>query len=237
MPSEHFATTQWSLVRAAGTSASPEAKQALEKLCATYWYPLYAFARRRTGDADQSQDLTQAFLVQLLEKNTWAVAAPARGRFRSFLLSAFRNFLSHEAERARAQKRGGGQRILSIDFDDGESRYRLEPAERTTPEQLFDRQWAIALLDNVLAVLRLEQEAAGKVRQFEVLKRYLTPSDEETAYAESAMQLGMNEGAVKTAVHRLRKRYRELLKATISETLSDPAELDEELRALFRSLG
>ncbi len=237
MPSEHFATTQWSLVRAAGASSSPEAKQALEKLCATYWYPLYAFARRRTGDADQSQDLTQAFLAQLLEKNTWAVADPARGRFRSFLLSAFKNFLSHEVERGRAQKRGGGRRILSIDFDDGESRYRLEPADRTKPERLFDRQWAIALLDNVLAALRSEQEAAGKVRQFEVLKRYLTPGDGETAYAVAAEQLGMNEGGVKAAVHRLRKRYREVLKATIAETLSDPADLDDELRELFRSLG
>jgi RNA polymerase sigma factor (sigma-70 family) len=237
MPSEHFATTQWSLVRAAGVSASPEAKQALEKLCATYWYPLYAFARRRTGDADLAQDLTQAFLAQLLEKNTWAVADPVRGRFRSFLLSVFKNFLLHEAERARAQKRGGGRRILSIDFDDGESRYRLKPTDRTTPEQLFDRQWAIVLLDTVLAALRSEQIAAGKVRQFEVLKQYLTPSEGETAYAVAAEQLGMNEGAVKTAVHRLRKRYRELLKSTIAETLSDPADLEEELRELFRSLG
>ena len=232
-----FASTRWSLVIAAGRRSSPEAAGALESLCRTYWFPLYAYVRRRVPDRHEAQDLTQEFFSRLLELNHFAVADPERGRFRAFLLTALKHFLTNEWEKSRALKRGGGRAPLSLDFDSGESRLSLEPANDQTPERLFDRQWAITLLDQVLIRLQTERDAAGKGRQFETLKQFLTGGREEASYANVAAELGMSAGAVKVAAHRLRQRYRELLRAEVAQTVAAPEEVDDEIRRLFEALG
>ena len=232
-----FASTRWSLVIAAGRRSSPEAAVALEALCRTYWFPLYAYVRRRVSDRHEAQDLTQEFFARLLELNHFAVADPERGRFRAFLLTALKHFLTNEWEKTRALKRGGGRVPLSLDFDAGESRLSLEPASDQTPERLFERQWTITLLDQVLMRLQTEQEVAGKGRQFETLKQFLTGGREEASYADVAEELGMSAGAVKVAAHRLRQRYRELLRAEVAQTVAVPEEVDDEIRRLFETLG
>ena len=232
-----FASTRWSLVIAAGRRSSPEAAVALEALCRTYWFPLYAYVRRRVSDRHEAQDLTQEFFARLLELNHFAVAAPERGRFWAFLLTALKHFLTNEWEKTRTLKRGGGRAPLSLDFDAGESRLSLEPASDQTPEWLFERQWTITLLDQVLMRLQTEQEVAGKGRQFETLKQFLTGGREEASYADVAEELGMSAGAVKVAAHRLRQRYRELLRAEVAQTVAVPEEVDDEIRRLFETLG
>lgn len=231
-----FASTHWSLVLAAGQRSLPASDQALAALCRAYWYPLYAYARRRLGDVHQAQDRTQDFFARLLEHNLLAVAQPERGRFRAFLLTAFKNFLTNEGDKARAQKRGGGQAPLSLDFHAGDARYHLEPVEVWTPERLFERQWTLALLGQVLASLRTEYAGAGKEMLFEHLKVFLT-GETTSSYAALAAQIGMSEGAVKAAAHRLRGRYRELLRHAVAQTVADPADVDDEIRQLFESLG
>lgn len=236
-PAGGFATTRWSLVRAAGDHAAPESRAALEALCGIYWYPLYAFIRRQGHDADRAQDLTQEFFARLLERDDLAAVDRSKGRFRSFLLTACKHFLCNVYDRAHARKRGGGRGPLPIDAVVAEGRYGREPSHDETPERLFERRWALALLDQVLARLRQEYAAAGKDRLFDRLKGHLTGEADGLPHARAAAELGLSEGAVKVAVHRLRKRYRELLQDEIVQTLDDPAEVEDEIRALFAALG
>jgi len=231
-----FATTHWSVVVAARENASPEAREALAELCRTYWYPLYAFIRRQGHSADESQDLTQGFFTRLLEKDFLGMADRTKGKFRSFLLAACKHFLSNERDRARAQKRGGDRELLSIDGPAAESRYRLEPAHSLTPEKLFERRWAITLLDRVLARLREEFVSTGKDRLFDHLKMFLTGDKAASSHGQVARELGMTEGAIKVAVYRLRGRYRELVQEEISRTLDDPGAVQDEIRALFAAV-
>jgi RNA polymerase sigma-70 factor (ECF subfamily) len=232
-----FESTHWSLVLAAGHHSSPDANQALSTLCRTYWYPLYAYVRRRVKDVHEAEDLTQAFFAQLLEKKRLAVAEAGRGKFRSFLLASLKNFLDNEWDKARTQKRGGGRKLIPLDFQSGESRYKLEPADELTPERLYDRQWALTLLEQVLARLREEFVRAGKARHFEQLKHFLTGEKAPTSYAQAADELGSTEGAVKVSVHRLRQRYRELLRVEIAQTVAEPGEVEDEINRLFAVLG
>jgi RNA polymerase sigma factor (sigma-70 family) len=232
-----FATTHWSLIVAAQGGTATEAHEALADLCRTYWYPLYAFIRRQGHSADEAQDLTQEFFTRLLEKDFLAAVDRDKGKFRSFLLATCKHFLANAHDRAHARKRGGDRQSLSIDFRDADGRYAHEPAHGETPERLFERRWALALLDRVLARLRSDYEAAGKGRLFEALKSRLTGGAGAAPYARLAAGLGLTEGAVKVAVHRLRQRYRELLHEEIAQTLDDPAQVGEEIRDLFAALG
>jgi RNA polymerase sigma-70 factor (ECF subfamily) len=234
--SRRFANTRWSVVAAAGQGGSPESQEALATLCEMYWYPLYAYARRRSRSAHDAQDLTQAFFAELLEKGYLQAADPERGRFRSYLLTAFKHFLSKERERGNAQKRGGGRPVLSLDFELGESRYHLEPVDNATPESLYERGWALGILQQSLARLRQEMANAGKERLFECLKGVLAGESVHESYARIGEQLSISEPAVKVAVHRLRRRYQELLRAEIAQTVASPEEIDEELRGLFAAV-
>jgi RNA polymerase sigma-70 factor (ECF subfamily) len=231
-----FDTTQWSLVLSAGERQDATAEAALAVLCERYWYPLYAFVRRRGYDAHQAQDLTQAFFVRLLEKNTLAAASPEQGRFRSFLLTALKHFLANEWDREHTQKRGGDRQRLALDYAAGESRWSFEPADLLTPERLFERQWALTLLDTVIARLQDELVQAGKGRQFELLKGTLLGERAAGAYTAAAAELHMSEEAVRQAAHRLRKRFRELLRAEVAQTVAGPGEVDEEIQSLFAAL-
>jgi len=231
-----FASTRWSLVAAAGQGGSPEAQQALAVLCQVYWYPLYAYARRRFARAEDAQDLTQEFFAQLLEKDYLQAADLNRGKFRSFLLTAFKNFLSKERDRANAQKRGGGRRILPLDIQAGEKRYHLEPPDHGTPESIYERRWALTLLEQALTLLRQEFANAGKQKLFESLKGTLTGDSSTEPYSRIAEKLGMTEQAVKVAVHRMRQRYKELLRGEIAQTVAADEEIDDELRDLFNAV-
>jgi RNA polymerase sigma-70 factor (ECF subfamily) len=228
-----FQTTHWSLVLRAGNRVDREAEDALAALCGRYWYPLYAYVRRRTADVHEAQDLTQDFFARLLEKNALAAASPERGRFRSFLITAVKNFLANQRDRNQAVKRGGGARTLSLDLNSGESRLRMEPAHDLTPERLFERQWVLTLLDLVMQRLQQECETAGKAGQFELLKEALAGGKERLPYAELAAELGMSEEGARQAASRLRKRYRELLREEVSQTVAEPEDIDDEIKSLF----
>jgi RNA polymerase sigma-70 factor (ECF subfamily) len=228
-----FATTQWSIVAAARDASTESSRAALAVLCERYWFPLYAYARRRGRDADDARDLTQAFFATLLEKHGIRGAAPDRGRFRSYLLGAFKHFLADEYDRAHALKRGG--RLVPVSLDAAESLYAAVPQDERTPDRVYERRWAVALLDRVLARLGEELAETGQAERFELLKGFLT--GDPVPYAEVAAQLGTSEGAAKVAVHRLRGRYRELLRAEIADTLADPADVDDEIRYLLAALG
>lgn len=228
-----FTTTHWSVVLAAGEQQSPQAAQALETLCRTYWYPLYAYIRRRGYAPEEAQDLTQEFFARLLQKNYPAQADRAKGKFRSFLLLTLNHFLSDEQERATTRKRGGGQVIVSLDDPASEDRYRLEVPDDLTPEKLFERRWAQTILDQALARLRAEFVAGDKTRQYEILKAFEPGEQRTISYAEAAAQLGVTESAVKSLIHRLRQRHRELVREEIAHTVSTAAEVDEELRYLI----
>lgn len=231
-----FVTTHWSVVlAAAGDSARAEG--ALASLCQTYWYPLYVYVRRRGYSPHDAQDLTQEFFARLLERQSLGRADPSRGRFRSFMLSSLNHFLSKEWEKAQTQKRGGGRQVVSLDFAAGERRYDLELADHATPDKAFDKQWALALLDQVLERLDHEYQEDGKGDLFAALKRSLAGTRESQPYAELATQLGVNESTVKVAVHRLRKRYRELLNLEIANTVNSPGEAEAELRQLLQALA
>lgn len=232
-----FATTRWSIVVAAGGDTSPEGRAALESLCAAYWDPLYAFARRGGADRQEAEDLVQGFLAELIEKDRIRQADRNRGRFRTFLLAAFRHHWSHERARSRAQKRGGGRAPLPLDFESGEMRFLREPVDDRTPERLFDRRWATTLLDAVAARLRDEHERAGRTDLFEALRGTIAAGTATESWAAVGERLGMTEGAVKIAAHRLRRRYRELLRETIGQTVADPAEVDDEIRHLMQALA
>ncbi|HUI05598.1 MAG TPA: RNA polymerase sigma factor [Verrucomicrobiae bacterium] len=221
-----FAATRWTIVLAAGHGTSPQAGRALEELCRTYWYPLYAYVRRRGYESHEAEDLTQEFFARLLAKKYLADVDREKGRFRSFLLASLKHFLANEWDRAHAQKRGGGQTLVSLD---AETRYQREPVDEASADKLLDRAWAVALLDQVLARLEMESEP----KQFAALKAFLTVGQDAIPYAEVAGKLGTTEGAVKVAVHRLRKRYRALLREEIAHTVASPAEIDDEIRHLF----
>jgi RNA polymerase sigma-70 factor (ECF subfamily) len=237
-PSGRFATTHWSIVAAARDRATPEARDALAALCSTYWYPLYAYIRRQGHTADQAQDLTQEFFARLLEKDFLGAVDPAKGKFRSFLLACCKHFLANERDRARALKRGGGRDPVSMDFEAAETRFSRESAHTLPPDKLFERRWALALLDQVLTRLRQEFHQAGKDLLFERLKAFLAGTSKSSAsYPRVAEELGMSEGALKVAVHRLRRRYRELLREEIARTLDDPDQVDAEICDLFAILG
>jgi RNA polymerase sigma factor (sigma-70 family) len=231
-----FPTTQWSRIVAAGDPGAPQAREALAGLCAAYWYPLYAYVRRRGFPPDRAQDLTQSFFARLLEKGVLRAADPARGRFRSFLRAVCADFLANHRDHENAGKRGGGRPVLSIDALDAEGRYAREPAHGLTPERIFDRTWALMLLGRVLEQLREEYRVAGRSATFEVLTPALIDGPRAVAYATLAARLGTTEGAVRVAVHRLRRRYGERLREEIAATVDDPAEVDDELRALFAAL-
>jgi len=210
------------------------ARKALEELCRAYWYPLYAFVRCRGYSSDEAQDLTQSFFARFIETGGFASADPERGRFRSYLLGAMKHFLANEWHRSRAQKRGGGMTFLDLDALDPEARYALQPARSTDPDAGFDREWAQETIARAMEKLRAESEARGKGELFEALKGSLT-GDEPTR-SETAARLGMTDGAVKVAVHRLRQRYRKLLRAEIAETVTDPTGVDVEMRHLVAAL-
>ncbi|TWU23526.1 RNA polymerase sigma factor [Bythopirellula polymerisocia] len=232
-----FATTQWSIVAAAGSQDSSAARDALSSLCQRYWPPLYAYARRRMSDANQAQEYTQAFFVSVLEKHTIAAADHERGRFRSFLLTSFKHFIANERQHDRALKRGGDRLHFSLDFDSEEARLSVEPTNNETPESLFERKWALQLLDSVLDSLRVDYKKRGQEQQFEVFKDFLVGRESEGTLVESANKLGVTPGAAKVAVHRLRQRYREALRTGIAQTLAGSEEVDEEIQYLFSVLS
>lgn len=234
---ERFRTTQWSLVLAARDRTSPEARQALQELCEAYWYPLYAFIRRCGHPVEEAKDLTQEFFVRLLEKDFLAMVDQSRGKFRSFLMAACKHFLANERDRARTLKRGGGREFLSFDAHAGESRYVAEPTHDLTAERLFERRWALMLLHHVLGRLRDEFQQAGKGEQFEQLKVFLTGEKPAEHYAQVAEAMRVTPGAVRVAVHRLRRRYRELLREEIARTVNDPGQVEAEIRDLMTALG
>ena len=232
-----FETTCWSLVLAAVGRATPRADEALAALCALYWYPLYAFIRRRGHDPDRAADLTQGFFARLLEKEFLRSVDPSRGRFRAFLLAACKNFLANEHDRETAQKRGGGRNLVSIDLRDAEGRYLAEPAHDLTPERLFERRWALTLLDQSLDQLGRESRLTGKAALYERLRSNLTGAEGSSSHAEIGANLGMTEGAVKKAAQRFRQRYREILRERIAGTIDDPRQVEEEIRTLFAILS
>lgn len=232
-----FVTTHWSLVLSARDRESPQSAAALEKLCRAYWYPLYAYIRRNGQSKENAEDLTQAFFARLLEKKFLDSAQQSRGRFRSFLLVALKRFLANDWEHAHAQKRGGFQTSISLDTELAERKIQFEIAAPTDPpDREFERRWALTLLEQTMSRLRSEFERAGKTAEFDRLKVFLTADKKEIPYAAAALELGMDEGALRVAVHRLRKRYRELFREEIAHTLAEGESVDEELRYLLSVL-
>jgi len=232
-----FATTHWSVVLSAADSGSAKAAESLETLCRTYWYPLYAYVRSQGYSPEDAQDLTQGFFERFLEKHYLHDVDRQKGKFRSFLLAALKHFLSDEWRHQHRQKRGGGKRFISLDEERPEERYRLEPADWLNPEKIYERRWALTLLEQVLARLEAEFSAAGKARLFVQLQGFLLGEKNAVPYAEVAERLNLSEGAVKVAVHRLRQRYGELFCAEIAQTVASPEEVDEEIRHLLDVLG
>jgi RNA polymerase sigma-70 factor (ECF subfamily) len=231
-----FATTQWSLVLAAGGRGSGR-EEALARLCSLYWYPVFAFVRRKGHSTDQAQDLTQGFFTRLIEKEDLGGVDRTRGRFRSFLLTACQHFLSNERDRAHARKRGGGQPPVSIDVAAAEGRYERALAHSETPERLYERQWCLTLLAGVLDDVREEYVAAGRGHVFDRLKAFLAADDGAGTHADAARELGMTAAAVKVAVHRLRRRYRDALRRRVSDTVEADEEVEDEIRYLLKALG
>lgn len=231
-----FATTHWSVVLTAANEKTSQAAAALEQLCRIYWYPLYAYVRRRGYGHEDAQDFTQGFLAQLLQRKSLARVDRAKGRFRSFLLGGMNYFLADEASRQGAKKRGGGQSLVFLDARSAEERYPLEPVESLDAEKLFERRWALTLLDRVLERLEAEFRQAGKAKLFEQLRDSLL-GDRSSSYQQVAAALGMREGAVKVAVHRMRQRYRELFREEVAQTVADPAEMEDEMRQVFAAIS
>jgi len=225
-----FPTTRWSLVIAAGDRQRKEARSALVSLCENYWYPLYVYLRRHGYQADPAQDLTQEFFIRVLEGRYLDRADPEKGRFRSFLLTSLKFFVADEADRHRALKRGGGT-VLPLEFSSGEERYQHEPAHDDTPERIFERRWALTVLDRVVEKLRAEFVQHGRPEHFDRLKVFLL-GQSDAPYSVLAREMNTSEGALKVAIHRLRKRYRDLFRQEIADTVADPAEVESELRYL-----
>jgi len=236
-PGDIFATTHWTVVLAAGKRRSPQADRALEELCRTYWFPLYAYVRRRGHHKEDAEDLTQAFFARFLEKKYLIGLSAERGRFRAFLLASLKHFLANEWDKSQRQKRGGGEKLLSLDWQTADTQFQVAATNEPSPDQAFDREWALALLGKVIERLKSECVADGKAKLFEQLKIFLTAGKGILTHADAAKNLNLDETAVRVAVHRLRKRYRTLLRAEISQTLADESQVDEEMRALFGAFG
>jgi RNA polymerase sigma factor (sigma-70 family) len=233
--SSQFPTTRWTLVVAAGDPHRKEARSALVSLCEGYWYPLYAYVRKHGYPAEQAQDFTQGFFVRVLEGRYLDRADPEKGRFRAFLLTSMKFFLADEEDHRRALKRGGGA-VLPLEFSSGEDRYQREPGHDETPERIFERRWALAVLDRVVERLRDEFVHHGRPEHFERLKVFLL-GHSDAPYATLAREMNTSEGALKVAIHRLRKRYRELFRQEIADTVTDPAEVESEIRYLAAVLA
>jgi RNA polymerase sigma factor (sigma-70 family) len=234
---QQFLSTHWSVVLAAGDSQAPQTSQALEKLCRAYWYPLYAHVRRQGFDAHEAQDLTQAFFAFVLEKRALSKVDPAKGKFRSFLLASLNNFLNNERDKARRLKRGGGAEIISLDAEPAEQRYLAEPVHGETPERIFERRWAHAVVEQVTRNLLEEFTAAGLAQRYEVLRDFLVGEPRDGSYEDAAGRLGMSVSAVTSAIYRARQRFRELFRAEIANTVATPEEIDDEIRYLLSALG
>ena len=232
-----FARTHWSLVLLAGQAPSPSAQEALERLCRTYWFPLYAYVRRQGPMPEDAKDLTQAFFARFLAKNYLADVHPARGKFRSFLLASLKHFLANEWDRVKAEKRGGKCEIISLDGDAAETRFLREPAVDTALEYAFEQRWAWTVMEQALTRLKEESAAQGKDGQFQRLGAFLSKEASAGIYAAVAAEMGVSPGAVAVAVHRLRQRYGELLRAEIAQTVASPAEVDEEMHHLFEIIN
>ena len=231
-----FDTTQWSVILAAKQRSEPGADEALARLCEAYWFPLYAFVRRKVRDAEQARDLTQAYFVKLLEKDYLDSVHPEGGRFRSFLLASVKHFLLNEWKAERTQRRGGHATILSLDLDDAENRFLEEPADDENPERLFARRWARTALERTMKRMRSEHDADGKLTEYEALAPFLTAGGSGRSYADVGRRLERSEAAVKMAVHRMRRRFGELLRMEIGRTVTEPEEIDTEIRHLFDAL-
>jgi len=231
-----FATTHWTAVLTAVRGGTPQAEVALEELCRTYWYPLYAYVRRQGHSRADAEDLTQGFFARLLEKNYLEGISSDKGKFRAFLLVALKRYMVNEWHHANRQKRGGGDVTLSLNWQDAETRYQINPSHDLSPDKLYDRAWAMVVLEHVITRLRDEHGREDKAALYEQLKPFLMVGKSEIPYAEAAVSLNMTEGAVRVAVHRLRRRYRELLREEIAQTLANPAQADEEMQALFSAL-
>ena len=231
--SPQFTTTHWSVVLAAGEQNHAQADAALEKLCRTYWYPLYAYVRKRGQSPQDAQDLTQEFFARLLAREGFTKVRQEQGRFRSFLLASLKHFLSDARDHAQAQKRGGGLTIISLDDSQAEARYELEPQDHLTPELIFERRWAYALLETVVNRLRDEFVLADKRTQFEALKPFLLGESRGMTCADAAGRCGLTEAAAKMSISRMRRRYREILRDEIAHTVAHPGEIDDELRQLL----
>ena len=230
-----FPTTRWTVISAAGRHSGGSA-EALNELCGAYWFPVYAFIRRRGYSREAAEDLSQEFFARILEQDTLSRARRERGKFRSFLLASVTNFLANEWDRSQAQKRGGGCTTVPLDFQAGEARYHQEPCHELTPEALFERQWAVAVLDLVLARLREEHHRKGQAAQFDRLQVFLTGDRDHGSYGEVAGSLNLSDGALRTAVHRLRRRYGELVREEIGGIVGDPGEVEGEIRFLLAAL-
>jgi len=229
--------TRWSVVLAAGDAQNSKSHEALSELCQSYWRPLYSFIRRKGYSPPDAHDLTQGFFARLLEKNFLGSAKPEHRRFRSYLLGAMKNYLCDDYDRNMAQKRGGGAIIIAIDMESEEGRSKFEIVDDNTAEKLYDRQWALETLEKTMSALAGEYEAAGKSEQFSKLRRVLVPDGDKSSYREIATELGTTEGNVKVAIHRLRKRYKELLRELIAQTLADTSEVEDEIKHLFAALS
>lgn len=232
-PRDIFATTRWTVVLTAGRRHTPQSDEALGQLCRIYWFPLYAYVRRRGHTKADAEDSVQAFFARFLAKNYLEGLSAERGRFRAFLLASLKNFLINEWKKSQRLKRGGGDTVLSLDWETADTKFQVADTTEPSPDKAFDREWAVTLLATVIERLRAECAADGKAKQFDQLKIFLTAGKGVVPHADVARSLGMDEGAVRVVVHRLRKRYRELLRDEIAHTLSDPAQVDEEMRALF----
>jgi RNA polymerase sigma factor (sigma-70 family) len=228
--------THWSAVLAAGQPGSPGAAAAMEELCRTYWYPLYAYIRRRGHEVEEAQDLTQEFFARMLENHWLKSADPKLGKFRSFLLGAMNHFLANDWRRGRTLKRGGGKTLISLD-DTAEKRYALDAASDLTPEKIYERRWAWSLFERAVSRLREQYTAAGQAKLYNALKDFLADDITEADYARVAGELGMTRGAVATSVHRLRARYRELVREEVAHTVASPAEVEDEMRSLLAALS
>ena len=234
---DYFVTTRWTVVLSAGRKSSPQSDRALGELCQTYWYPLYAYVRRQGHTKEDAEDLVQAFFARFLEKNYLEGLSAERGKFRAFLLASLKHFLANKWDKALRQKRGGGAQHLSLDWQSADDRFHLDPPDPSSPDKVFDREWALALLERVVTRLRDECVADGKTELFDQARGFLMVGEAAIPYAQAAQTLGVDEGAVRVAVHRLRKRYRQLLRDEIAQTLDDPAQVSEELRALQAALA
>jgi RNA polymerase sigma-70 factor (ECF subfamily) len=230
--SPKFQPTQWTLIRSASFN-SPQSRDALEKLCRTYWYPIYSFIRRNGRGPHDAQDLTQDFFARFLETNSIIRADPRRGKFRTFLLGALKNFLTDAHRKATAWKRGGGIKIVSFEESEAEERYRMEPVDNRTPDQAYDQRWLVRLLETAMARLRDEFRAAGKDRQFQVLKVFLSREGDDESYNAAGAELNTSGKTIAVAVHRIRRRFRQVVRSAIADTVSSPEEVEEEFRSLF----